>query len=159
MTASGRGKLLHLEEDVKSALLESSSGSDKTKDSGLGTRATLIEERRRVGRGKLLDELPSVCSKLSNISVGHGRGLINEPTEVSSVDSRGARSVIAQRIDVSKQETTKVFTTKQSESTSNFFASLKTTQGTKGKQSRILFKLKTCYVGSSFFIHHLPFFF
>uniref|UniRef100_A0A1B0BUS8 Piwi domain-containing protein n=1 Tax=Glossina palpalis gambiensis TaxID=67801 RepID=A0A1B0BUS8_9MUSC len=67
-------------------LLESSSGSDKTKDSGLGTGTTLIGDRRRVGRGKLLDELPSICSKLSNISIGHGRELISEPTEVSSVD-------------------------------------------------------------------------
>ncbi|KAL9874563.1 argonaute 3 isoform 1-T1 [Glossina fuscipes fuscipes] len=132
MKASARGKLLRLEEGVKSTLVESSSGSDKTKDSGLGTGTTLIGDRRRVGRGKLLDELPSICSKLSNISIGHGRELISEPTEVSSVDGRGARSVIAQKIDVSKEETIKVSTTKQCESTSNFFASLKTIQGTKG---------------------------
>uniref|UniRef100_A0A1A9WEW9 Piwi domain-containing protein n=1 Tax=Glossina brevipalpis TaxID=37001 RepID=A0A1A9WEW9_9MUSC len=129
MATRGRG-LFQLEEDIKSSL-GSSSGSDKTKDSGLGTGSrTSTGERRRLGRGKILDDIPSVCSKLSSISVG--RGFLNEPIEVVSTLGSGARSIIAKKIEVPKEETSKSSTTTPPENTSNFFASLKTIHGTKG---------------------------
>ncbi|XP_061388506.1 protein argonaute-3 [Musca vetustissima] len=82
MSSKGRGSFLSL---LEQTALSTESSSDalsgkSAKDSGLGSNSPLsLGEYRRLGRGKLIDELASSCSNLS--LGGRGRSKFLEDTQ------------------------------------------------------------------------------
>ncbi|XP_075148172.1 argonaute 3 [Haematobia irritans] len=159
MAAKGRGNFLALLE--QSVSTESSSEAPSTKDSGLGSRSPVsLGEYRRLGRGKLIDDLTSSCS---NLSLG-GRGRSNlkflEDSQSLTGSSGGGgrgRAMFFQKLQ--QFETTTITTTSeevepevtesQSHATtsedkieikdegSTFFKTVKSSHGSKGNPIKL----------------------
>lgn len=86
---AGRANLFKIKNTISQSLSDSNSDMS-TKDSGVGSRSPVSSgEYRRVGRGKLIDELTSSCSHVT-ISGARGRARIFEAMEsyTSSTDSQ-----------------------------------------------------------------------
>ncbi|XP_013104346.2 protein argonaute-3 [Stomoxys calcitrans] len=162
MAAKGRGSFLsHYEQSLST---ESSSDAPSTKDSGLGSRTpTSLGDYRRLGRGKLIDDLTSSCSNLS--LGGRGRSSLKFLEETQSLTGstggggRG-RAMFFQKLQqfesttlttTSEEEGAVVVTESQSRATvsedkhepkddsdgSTFFKTVKTTRGDKGKPIKL----------------------
>lgn len=164
MAGKGRGSFLSLGEPSATST-ESSSDAQSAKDSGLGSRSPVsLGEYRRLGRGKLLDELTSSCSNLSLGGRGRSSLKLLEDTQSSLTGSSGSggrgRALLFQKLQEKQFETTTITTTSeevevevvtesQSHATvsedkeevrddaSTFFKTVKNTHGSKGHPVKV----------------------
>lgn len=160
--SKGRGNFLNLLSEQTTVSTESTSSEEPSvKDSGLGSRSPVSTgEYRRVGRGKLIDDLTSTYSGLSlgrgrsNVQVledesqtysqppGRGRASIFQRLMYESGASSASQEEVESRTTKSetqsaakaevKVETQEMVRAERKEEKSDFYKSLKTTHGSKG---------------------------